>query len=251
MELVALVGLQFAVVWLGLWLLALPGFMPVARVVFSAEFIYLVYVSPVWVHRDPLPDRGLGAWRTFFVRTDNLGAAARDFGILALVGTMAILALAAMLTPDWTDRIDWQAWAARSRSYFTSVVIQALILIGFGLPRLKSLLMPAPGPGRSAATEVSSRRLLVSLVAAILFGSLHAPHLPLVALAAAFGLAATWLSLRTPNALALACCQFVLGLQVNLILGVPMRVGVFHEHPDIRFLADIFSWVDRVAGSFR
>jgi hypothetical protein len=75
-ELVTVVGLQFAVVWLGLWLLTLPGFIPVARIVFSAEIIYLVYVSPVRLHRDPPLDRGLGTWRTLFVRTDNLGAAA-------------------------------------------------------------------------------------------------------------------------------------------------------------------------------
>ncbi|HEX7486603.1 MAG TPA: hypothetical protein VF332_10645 [Vicinamibacterales bacterium] len=246
-----LVGLQFAVVWLGLWLLTLPGFMPAARVVFSTEIIYLVYLSPVWLHRDPLPDRGLGTWRTFFVRTDNLGAAARGFGWLALAGTAAILMLAAIWKPGWTARIDWQAWALRSRSYVISVVIQALVLVGFGLPRLKSLLMPTPRPSQSAATGTPSQRLLVSLVVAILFGSLHAPYLPLVALAAAFGFALAWLSLRTPNVLAVACCQFVLGLQVNLILGLSMRVGAFHDHPDVRFLRDIFSWVARSTGNLR
>jgi membrane protease YdiL (CAAX protease family) len=91
----------------------------------------------------------------------------------------------------------------------------------------------------------------VSLVVAILFGSLHAPYLPLVALAAAFGFALAWLSLRTPNVLAVVCCQFVLGLQVNLILGLSMRVGAFHDHPDVRFLRDIFSWVDHAVGSLR
>jgi hypothetical protein len=250
-ELVTVVGLQFAVVWLGMWLLTLPGFMPAARIVFSTEIIYLVYLSPVWLHRDPLPDRGLGTWRTFFVRTDNLGAAARSFGWLALAGTAAILTLAAMWKPGWTARIDWQAWALRSRFYFVSVVIQTLILVGFGLPRLKSLLMPTPGPGQPAAAGVPSRRLLVSLVAAILFGSLHAPYLPLVALAAAFGFALAWLSLRTPNVLAVVCCQFVLGLQVNLILGLSMRVGAFHNHPDVRFLGAVFSWLDRAISSLR
>jgi hypothetical protein len=247
-ELVAIVGLQFFVVWQGLWLLTLPGFMPVARIVFSAEILYLVYLSPVWLHRDTLPDRGLGAWRTLFVRTDNLGAAARGFGWLTLAGTAAILALAAVWKPGWTARIDWHTWALRSRSYSISVVIQTLVLVGFGLPRLKSLLVPAPGPGHSAA---SSRRLLASLVAAILFGSLHAPHLPLVALAAAFGFAVAWLSLRTPNAFAAACCQFALGLQANLILGLSMRVGAFHSHPDVRFLRDVFSWADRAIGNLR
>jgi hypothetical protein len=248
-ELVTVVGLQVAVVWLGLWLLTLPGFIPVARIVFSAEIIYLVYVSPVWLHRDSLPDRGLGTWRTFFVRTDNLGPAARSFFWLALAGTAVILLLATIWKPGWTARLDWQACVIRSRSYLISVVVQALILVGFGLPRLESLLMPTSGPGQSAATGAPSRRLLVSLVVAILFGSLHAPYLPLVALAAAFGFAVAWLSLRTPNVLAVACCQFVLGLQVNLILGLSMRVGAFHAHPDVRFLRDIFSLVDRAVGS--
>lgn len=250
-ELVGLAGLQFAVVWLGLWLLTLPGFMPVARMVFSAEIVYLIYLSPVWLHRDPLPDRGLGTWRTCFVRTDNLGEAVRNFGWLALAGTVAILILAAIWKPGWTARIDWHAWALRSRFYFISVVIQTLIFVGFGLPRLKSLLMPGPGPGQSAAAGAPSRRLLVSLVVAILFGGLHAPSLPLMALAAPFGFALAWLSLQTPNVLAAACCQFVLGLQVNLILGLSMRVGAFHAHPDVRFLSAIFSSLDRAIGSLR
>jgi hypothetical protein len=250
-ELVTLVGLQFAIVWLGLWLLTLPGFMPAARIVFSAELIYLVYVSPVWLHRDPLPDRGLGTWRTLFVRTDNLRTAARGFAWLALGGTAAILTLATIWKPGWTARLDWQASVLRSRPYFISVVIQALVLVGFGLPRLKSLLMPAPAPGRPGATDAPSRRLLVSLVVALLFGGLHAPYLPLVALAAAFGFAVAWLSLPTPNVFAVVCCQFVLGLQVNLILGLSMRVGVFHDHPDVRFLRDVFSWADRAIGSLR
>jgi hypothetical protein len=248
-ELATVVALQFAVVWLGLWLLTLPGFMPAARIVFSAEIIYLVYLSPAWLHRDPLPDRGLGTWRTLFVRTDNLRAAAQAFGWLAVAGTAVILTLAVIWKPGWTARIDWHAWALRSRFYFISVVIQALVLVGFGLPRVKSLLMPAPGPGQSVASSAPSGRLLVSLVVALLFGSLHAPHPALMALAATFGFAMAWLSLRTPNVLAAACCQFVLGLQVNLILGLSMRVGAFHSHPDVRFLRDIFSWADSAIGN--
>ena len=72
-----------------------------------------------------------------------------------------------------------------------------------------------------------------------------------VALAATFGFALAWLSLRTPNVLAAACCQFVLGLQVNLILGLSMRVGAFYSHPDVRFLRDVFSWADSAIGYVR
>ena len=250
-EAVVLVSVQLAVVWLGLRLLALPGFMPAARVFFSAEFIYLVYLSPVWLHRDPLPERGLGTWRTLFVRTDNLRAAARGFGWLTLGGTAAILVLAAISNPGWTARLDRQAFAARAGAYVISVVVQTLIFVGFALPRVRSLLAPVSERGLPAPSGAPPRRLLMSAVVAALFCVLHAPHPLLMALAAAYGFALAWLSLRTPNVLAAACCQFLLGLQVYFALGLSMRVGVFDEHPDVRFLRDVFSWIDRAIGSLR
>ncbi len=250
-ELVAIVGLQFAVVWSGIWLLTLPGFIPAAAVFFSAEIIYIVYLSPVWLHRDPLPERGLGTWRTLFVRTDNLRAAARGFGWLALSGTVAILIVAAFWNPGWTTQISWPALVARFRLYMISAVVQALVLVGFGLPRFRNLLMSAPTPGQDGASDGLPRRLLVLLVVALIFGGLHAPHPLLIALATMFGFALTWQSLQTPNVLAAACCQFLLGLQVHFVLGLTMRVGVFHSHPDVRFLRDIFAWIDLAADGLR
>lgn len=250
-EAVTLVSVQLAVVWGGLWLLARPWFMPVARVFFSAEFIYLIYLSPVWLHRDPLPERGLGTWRTLFVRTDNLRAAARGFGWLTIGGTAAILVLAATLNPGWTARIDWQAFVLRARTYFISVLVQTLIFVGFALPRVKSLMMAAFAQERPDGSEGPPRRLLISVVVAALFCVLHAPHPLLMALAAAYGFALAWLSLRTPNVFAAACCQLLLGLQVYFALGLSMRVGIFDSHPDIRFLRDVFSWIELAAGGLR
>jgi hypothetical protein len=250
-EAVVLVSVQLAVVWLGLRLLALPGFMPAARVFFSAEFIYLIYLSPAWLHRDPLSERGLGTWRTLFVRTDNLRAAARGFGWLTLGGTAAILVLAAISNPGWTERLDRQAFAARAGAYVISVVVQTLIFVGFALPRVRSLLAPVSERALPAPSGAPPRRLLMSAVVAALFCVLHAPHPLLMVLAAAYGFALAWLSLRTPNVLAAACCQFLLGLQVYFALGLSMRVGVFDKHPDVRFLRDVFSWIDRAIASLR
>jgi membrane protease YdiL (CAAX protease family) len=108
-----------------------------------------------------------------------------------------------------------------------------------------------PGTGPSAPSGAPSRRLLVSVAVAVLFAVLHAPHPLLVALAAAYGFALAWLSLRAPNVFAAACCQFLLGLQVYFVLGLSMRVGVFSGHPDVRFLRDIFSSVDIAIGGPR
>jgi hypothetical protein len=250
-EAVVLVSVQLAVVWFGLWLLALPWFMPVARVFFSAEFLYLIYLSPVWLHRDPLPERGLGTWRTLFVRTDNLRTAARGFGWLTLGGSAAILILAATWNAGWTTRLDWQAFWPRARHYSISVVVQTLVFVGFALPRVKRLLARASRSGLAAESDALPRRLLMSAVVAALFCALHAPHPLLMALAAAYGFALAWLSLRTPNVLAAGCCQFLLGLQVYFVLGLSMRVGIFSSHPDVRFLRDVFSWIDRAIGNLR
>jgi hypothetical protein len=243
---VLLVG-SLLTVWLGPWMVALPGFVPAAQLVFCAVFAYVAYVSPVWLHRDSLAERGLGNWRTLFIRTDNLPSAAWRFGVLAVAGSVAILLLAAVWNPGWLARANWKAWAMRLFFYSLSTSVQAVAFLGWGLVRLKRILVRV-SPG-APADDARRGELLVAAAAAVIFGGLHAPEAAAMALTAAFGFAVAWISLRTPNVFAAAGCQTVLGLLVHRVLELSLQLGAFHYHPDIHPVRRIVPFADRLIGN--
>jgi hypothetical protein len=240
-------------VWLGPWLIRLPGFIPAVRLVLVAMLVYVSWFSPARLHRDSLAERGLGTWRTAFIRTDNLRPAARSFGWLALGGTIAILLLAEALNPGWFARANWKAWVVRLGFYAPSASFQALAFVGFGLVRFKSLLA-SPRVPRLAAKVAGEpgdvrRRLFVSGAAGVIFAALHAPNPSAMVLSAVFGFAVAWISVRTPNVFAAAACQTLLGLLVHRVLGLTLWVGASYSHPDTFLMRDFIPLARELIGN--
>lgn len=232
-ELATACTILLSMIWIGPAVLPRTVFPFAAVAMIAAGIAYAVWVSPVLVHRDPLPERGLGDWTTWFVRTDNLHEAARQFLVLTLGGAVAIFVLSARFNPDWAANADWRAWLVRLGFYATSATLQAIVFVGFVVVRLRTLL-----PSRVA----------VACVAGVLFGLVHAPNPLLVALTAIFAAAAAWISVRTPNVLAAAGSQLVLGLLLHRALGLTLRVGYFASHPDLHVFREAVPVVGRIIG---
>jgi uncharacterized membrane protein YjdF len=245
-------GVMLAV-WLGPWLVPLPGFIPAVGLVLVATLVYVSWFSPARLHGDSMAERGLGTWRTLFVRTDNLRPAARRFGMFALGGTTVILLLAEMRNPGWFGRANWTSWGVRLGFYALSAFVQAFVFVGFGLVRLKSLLASSHSTGfagRVAGQPGDLRqRLIISSVAAAIFAALHAPNPPAMALTAVFGFAVAWIGVRTPNVIAAAGCQALLGLLVHRVLGLSLRIGAFYSHPDTYIIRDLIPLAHRLIGN--
>jgi putative membrane protein len=233
-EVTALTAGILAGVWIGPLALSRFAYAAVMAPLLVGAFIYTSWWSPLYLHRDRLAARGLGAARNWFVRADNLRAASRQFLLLALVGTVAILLLAEWRNPGWVARANWQAWVVRLLFYAVSAYLQALIFVGFVLVRLQ---------------DIFHRRLSVALAAASLFAVLHAPDPLLVLLTAVFAFAVAWISVRTPNVLAAAGCQLVLGLLVHRALELSLRVGSLRTHPGYYAFRELLPPVQWVIGS--
>jgi hypothetical protein len=248
-ELGVLIAGSLAALWLGPWLVAGPGFVPAARILFCLVFAYVTYLSPVWLHRDSLAERGVGSWRSGFVRTDNLRPAAARFAWLAAAGSLVILLAAAVWNPGWVERASWKAWAVRLFFYALSSSAQVAVFLGFGLVRLRKLL--AASPSTAAAPTGPSRQqvLLVAAVAALVFSGLHAPDPAAVALTAVFGFFGAWISVRTPNLFAAAACQTLLGLLVHRVLELHLQIGGFYYHPDIHPVRMVVPFAERLIGN--
>lgn len=243
-ELVAFVALCLGLSWFGSALVDFPWFVPAMQVTMVAGLFYVLYVSPVRLHHDSLAVRGLGTWRTLFIRTDNLPVAARRFGWLALAGTTLILLLAEMWNPGWFARADWKAWGLRATLYLVSASFQELVFVGFCLVRLRRLLEP-----RLSADIDRRQQFLIAMTAAVLFGVLHMPSPALTALTTVFGFAVAWICLRTPNVFAVAGCQALLGLLLHRVLELPPRIGAFYYHQDLHPLRSIVPLVKQIIGN--
>lgn len=222
-----------AVLWFGPALLPRAVFPWVAIVLLAFGLVYAAWISPVLVHGDSLAVRGLGTRDTWFVRTDNLRDAVRPFAMLTLAGAVALLLLASWWNPGWVARADWRAWGVRLLFYVVSAHLQALVLVGFVLVRLRTIL---------------SSRGAVALAAGALFAIAHAPNPAVMGLTAMFAAGAAWLSVRTPNVVAVAASQTVLGLLLHRALEEPLRVGYFYTHPDVHVFREALPLVARVIG---
>lgn len=215
-----------------------PQFALIGLLTIGAGLAYILYFSPALLHHDSLEERGLGTWRTLFIRMDNIRSAARSFSTLLLVGTIIVLILTATWNSDVFAHFNKEAFAVRLLFYSMSSIIQQLIFVGFFLVRFRKIFMPS-SDGISKGDE-RRNRFLVSAMLAIIFSAIHFPNLPLMALTLFFGFAMAWISFRTPNLFVAAGCQLVLGMLLHRVLELPMRVGIFYDHSDIYFFRTIF-----------
>lgn len=236
-ELVVILAGGLAACWWVMPQIANPQIASFAYLLLAASFAYVVYFSPVRLHRNSLAERGLGTWRTLFVRTDNLDVAARRFGVAALVGTVLILIAAAVWNPEVFTRFNWKAFASRCVVYSMSALIQSLVFVGFLLPRFRDVCTHG---------DETRRRWKVAALAALVFSVAHAPNLPIIALGIPFAFIVSWISWRTPNVFAAAGFHAVLGVLVHRVLELSMRTGPFYSNPDTYMWRTLFPFVREV-----
>lgn len=228
-----------AVFMMGSWWLVplidspLRAFMVI--LVVAAGFLYVFHISPVHLHGDSPEERGLGCWRSLFIRTDNLRASLLGYGWVTVVGAFVIFAITVAWNPGVFTRFDWNALGLRFISYSSSAFIQELLVVGFVLVRLKQIIMPVKFPANESEDGCKRGRFLVSGVAAMIFAATHFPNFPIMILVFIIGFPMSMIGCRTPNVFAAWCCHFTLGLMVFCLLELPMRGGVFHDHPQLYF----------------
>ena len=202
---------------------------------------YMIYVSPVLIHKDTLADRGLGGRDTYYIRTDNLRAAARNYGIMAILAAVVILAAAHYKGIDLGDPLRWRRFAFKLMFYLPSALLQDLCFLGFILPRVRDVV-----PGDSQNWQ---RILAVSALAAGLFAVFHVPNIPLIAVAAVVGFAATTIFQRTPNILPAAVAHAFIGAMLHRIFELNMRIGQAYWHPEKYFFRELIPGLKEYIGA--
>lgn len=209
---------------------------------------YIAVVSPLLIHRDPASVRGLGSWRTGFVRTDNLREAFRAFGLLAIALTAILVVAALVRRPDLLQTLNWKALVTKFALYIAAALAQALIFFGFVFTRIRGIVDGAGGPDHDRHAVVS-RRATVAMLTAALFSICHNPNLPLMALTFVAGALWAWLYYTRPNVLALAVSHAIVGTVLHRVVELHMRIGPFYSNPDYHPVRDVFPFVKPLIGN--
>lgn len=223
LELVALFAGYLAITWFLLPAFRSPPALVAIVLAAIAGGAWITFFSPLLVHGDAAADRGLGPRRTLWIRTDNLAQAARRFALLAAAGSVLLVALALVRTPERLAALNPGRFLLELARYLPLALVQDTALV-FVLVRLDGLF-PAGGTLRS--------RVGSTVAAAALFAFLHAPNPAMMALSGLFVLGAAAAFRSQPNLAALVLCHAWSGAVLRSVTGIRTRVGPFAAEPDV------------------
>ena len=230
-----------AAYFVGAWMVApLIGRVPLAveamRMGVLAAAVYVAFISPVLIHGDTAAQRGVGTWRTLFVRTDNLAAAAGRFGLFTLAGAAALVALALIRQPDGLRHVRWDAFGMKLFAYCLFAPVQAYVMWSFMLPRFRRAL----ADGEDSDDD---RVWPAVLACALCFALFHAPNVPLMAISFVFAIASGRIYAATPNLFVASLSHALLGTILQQIFGLYTRVGWCFANPESYVIRNLFPFV--------
>ncbi len=229
--------------------LATNGLIPFSKILLFAFILYFIYLSPVLIHKDSLAARGLGGWRTAFIRIDNLSAASKYYLSIAVCGGMLITFATAMLNPLVFSTFSWYALRLKLGLYFMHALAQDLLFLGFILPRIKAVFALSAVSSPLNNQWINAKTPLVSLVCAILFASFHIPNLPLMLLVFVFGFTIAYLYLHFPNLALAVITHTILGTMLHRVLEMNLYVGPFYWHTDKSAYRTLFPALRELIGN--
>ena len=209
---------------------------------FAFTLLYLTYISPCLIFKDTLADRGLGTWNELFIRTDNLKTALLGYGTITLIGAVVIVGGTFLFRPDYIAHINWTAFILKLALYVSSALAQQLLLVGWLLVRLRTILQD------DALNQTGNKRLQISTIAAIIAFLLHAPNLPIMCISLVIGFAFVWVSYATPNLFLAVSCHAILGTLLHRVAGIQVKIGPHYMQKDFHFSRTLFPFLKTIIG---
>ncbi|MCX7717573.1 MAG: CPBP family glutamic-type intramembrane protease [Candidatus Sumerlaeaceae bacterium] len=224
-----------------------PGMPPIVVAVGVLLGVYVIWLSPCWIHGDSLADRGLGSRDTLFVRTDNFWCAAGVFAPLSAVLACLLVLVGLLRNPSSFGEINWYRFLIKHGLYLVWAVVQSLFFFGFFMQRLTAITAVAL---KSLSWGFDGLRCSVVLLTAGLFSVAHAPNLLMMVLTFLAGILWGWHFWAQRNLLVLAASHAFLGTIIHQVLMLNMRVGPAYWEPH-RFYANrvLFPFISHWMGS--
>ncbi len=188
--------------------------------------LHILWISPFVLHSDSPETRGWGgrfSWRNAEVL--------RPYCVLTLAGAVVLIGIALARDPALFSRIVWRSVAVKLLFYVPFAFVQAMLVFGFLMTRIRDVLEVEPARGPHGAWS----RLRVAVATAGLFSLLHLPNGPLMGFVLVAGLVWAWVFYARPSIVLLTASHAILGTLLHRFVELHMRVGPFYGHPNMYF----------------
>lgn len=205
---------------------------------------YILWISPVVLHRDPPEWRGWGAYAQDGSRPGSFQNAWFAYAVFTAGAAVLLIAYAAWLDPARMADINWKAVGIRFIEYVGSGIAQAVIFQGFIASRVRAMV-----PLGDGERSVHLHRLWVALATTMIFAFYHLPNLRLIAFVLPAGFCWAWIFYRRPNLLLLGLSHAVLGTILNRVVLLYMRIGPFYDHPDLYLWRTVIPGLKNMIGN--
>lgn len=213
-------------------------------VFFAFTLLYMTYISPCLIFKDTLAIRGLGAWSSLFIRTDNFRSALLGYGTITLCGAAVIVGVTFLRQPALIAHINWNTFFLKLGFYVFSALVQQMLIISWLLVRLRALLLQD-----DIGNQKVCKRLQISAVAATIAFLLHAPNLPVMCISLVAGFAVVWVSYATPNLFLAVFCHALLGTLLHRVAGIQVKFGPHYMQKDFHFFQTLFPLAKKIIGN--
>jgi hypothetical protein len=214
-------------------------------VMLAITYIYILYISPQYFFNDSFASRGLGEWKTGFIRIDNIVASVKIYGTICLVNCFLIVVLVLAFKPLALKKISWVAFNVKLGFYFFSALAQQLVFTGWLCLRLKQ----AVSLFGIEQTRKFTPKYLVAIAAALIAFCFHAPNITLMMITLLLGFAFALASYSTPNIFVMVCSHAVIGTFLHRIACLYMKTGPYYGQKDVHFFRIIFPRIQEMIGN--
>jgi membrane protease YdiL (CAAX protease family) len=239
----------FAVVWLIAPRLETNGMIPFMKVLLVSFVFYFSFLSPDLLHQDALAQRGLGSWRTLFIRFDNLLGSCKYYLGLTLAGGTLMVGTAFILKPGVFSGFSWHALWLKMGLNILNALGQDLLFLAFFMPRIRELCSIAAVPGPFAGLCSKHHAWVVSLVCALLFAIYHMPNPPLMLLVFGIGWVVSYIYYHAPNLVLAVLTHAILGTILHRVLELNTRIGPFFWERDKYVYRTLFPALKELIGN--
>lgn len=243
-EIAAVGGIYFYVVWIwGLQMAESSGLIVASWIIFSFIGIYLLWISPVLLHRDKPETRGWILMGREGRRPGSLKNAWPFYAALTLVGVVLLLVYAVVINGGMPPQINEKSMALKFLVYLGWAFVQGVFFYNFILVRLRGVVR--------FITRQSNTLLhcgVVVVLSAALFTLFHVPNIPLMMFAFPAGIVWSWMFYQRPNIMLMVLSHAVLGTTLHQVVQLHTRIGPFYANPDANMLGHIIPGLSRIIG---
>ncbi|MHA1300054.1 MAG: CPBP family intramembrane glutamic endopeptidase [Candidatus Helarchaeota archaeon] len=179
----------------------------ISAIILGVFFIFYILFLSHYLHGDNWAERGIGTWKTLFIRTDNLKKSCKEvLLIITSVLVLAIFLISLILGTFWTPKSGgFSRWLVEQGFLYTENIlidfaaqflyyifwgfVQQILFLSFINVRLRKIF----------PDNTRNNKIKVTIINGMIFSCYHLFNIPLMIFTFIAGLIWSWSFYDTPN----------------------------------------------------